>query len=121
MKVPRYKMSGGGAVTIGAFKYCNVVLPVTMLKEHIESADAIRTTPEDAERDGPSDRQSAGGTAPASCNGKVTRSSAVATHNAASDEHDSTVVVNDENQDVSHSITDIEDFGEVTTLECEQL
>jgi hypothetical protein len=54
MKVPRYKMSGGGAVTIGAFKYCNVVLPVTMLKEHIES-DAIRTTPEDAERDGPSD------------------------------------------------------------------
>jgi hypothetical protein len=112
MKVPRYKMSNGGVVTIGAFRNCNVVLPVTMLKEHVES-DAIRSTPESAEQ-----QLQIGVTAPASSNGKPPRTSAAGTKTTQEQDNDDDAA---EDQDVSYSITEIEDFGEVTTIDCDML
>jgi hypothetical protein len=116
MKIPRYK-KGGTSATIIDFKDRAVVVPVTMLKEHVAS-DSIRATPESGGREYPVEnvlRVSA----PASENppSKPTSASAnVSTPTVADND-----LVDDAEMDDSYSIMEVEDFEDITTLDCENL
>jgi hypothetical protein len=106
MKMPRYKKDGTSA-TINDFQGSVVVVPITMLKEHVAS-DAIRATPENGGQGHPGESR--------------LRVSAPASGNASTNQ---TIQLappqEEEEQDESYSITEVEDFDDITTLDCENL
>ena len=114
MKVPRYKKDGQAA-TIDDFKNCDVVMPVQMLKEHVPS-DSIRPTPVNAGQEHPNEGERRVSKPASQNNTSTTTADATATEGPLMDNDNPEVEENDD-----YSITEVVDFDDFTSLDCENL
>lgn len=114
LKVPRFKNNGAAAI-IQDFEDKPIVLPIQMLKEHVAS-ETVRATPENGGREHPVENQRR--VSPPSSQHNTPHQVTNETEPPMEQPHGEPV---EEEQDASYSITEVEDFEEITTLDCENL